>query len=139
MAVMLGIDYGEKRIGLALSDPQEKLARRFLTLKNKGCSSTIKELKKIIETEKVEKIVIGIPVGFSGESEQTRTVKNFISFIEKNINLPLETMNEVLTSRMAQENLIKAGMKNIKEALDQEAARIILQDYLGSKNHYKQE
>lgn len=132
MSITLGIDYGEKRIGLALSDPEEKLARRFFTLGN--TSKAVSDLREIIEKEKVEKIVIGLPLGFHGESGQTRTVEGFISILRKEVCIPVETMNEVLTSKMAEDNLLKAGIKNVKEILDQEAARIILQDYLNVKN-----
>lgn len=131
MSIILGIDYGDRRIGLALSDPQEKLARRFLTLQNSP--EALEEIEKIIEKEKVEKIVVGIPRGFKGESEQTEKVRNFISVLKRKIGIPIEEMNEILTSKMAQENLIKSEVKNIKELIDQEAARIILQDYLDSQ------
>lgn len=132
MSIILGIDYGEKRIGLALSDPEEKLARRFFTLANS--SGAVSDLREIIKKEKVERVVIGLPLGFHGESGQTRTVENFMDLLREKIDVPLETMNEVLTSKMAEDNLLKAGVRNIKEVLDQEAARIILQDYLDIKN-----
>jgi putative Holliday junction resolvase len=135
MSIILGIDYGDKRIGLALSDPEERLARRFITLIN--TTEVISDLEKIITDEKVEKIIIGLPVGFNGESEQTRKVERFIEDFQKNIKIPVIKANEVLTSKMAQENLIKAGVKDIKEILDQEAARIILQDYLDVQSRGK--
>ncbi|MFA7169583.1 MAG: Holliday junction resolvase RuvX [Candidatus Paceibacterota bacterium] len=130
MGVFLGIDYGDTRIGLALSDPEKKLARRFFTLQNENKIKTIKRLKDIIESEGVMKIIIGIPLGFSGKNEQTRKVETFISSLQEEIKIPIETINEVLTSKMAEKNLINSGVRNIKEVLDQEAARIILQDYL---------
>jgi putative Holliday junction resolvase len=128
MSIILGIDYGGKRIGLALSDPEEKLARRFITLINS--SEVISDLEKIIAGEKVEKVVVGLPVGFSGESEQTRKVEGFIGILRESIKIPVVKVNEVLTSKMAEENLRNVGVRDIKEVLDQEAARIILQDYL---------
>lgn len=130
MSIILGIDYGDKRIGLALSDPERKLARRFLTLKNYGNSALLAELESIIKKENIEKIVIGIPIGFNGASEQTQKVREFADLLKNETKLPLGEMNEIMTSRIAEENLRKAGNKNIKEILDQEAARIILQDYL---------
>lgn len=125
---LLGIDYGGKRIGLALSDPQGNLARRFLTLRNN--TGAIDELLRIAEENGVEGFVVGLPMGFRGESDQTRVVEVFVDELKKRTGLPVMTMNEILTSKMAQENLIAAGTKGIKEVLDQEAARIILQDYL---------
>lgn len=130
MSIILGIDYGDKRIGLALSDPEEKLARRFMTLKNDSREKIIEDLRSTVERENIEKIVIGTPIGFRGESEQTRRVDEFIKLIQEEIELPIAKMNEMLTSKMAEENLRMNGVKDIKAVLDQEAARIILQDYL---------
>lgn len=130
MGIMLGIDYGEKRIGLALSDPEAKLARRFMTLENVGQEHAIKALADIVVREKVGGVVVGLPMGFGGESDQTRAVRGFIEELRSGIKIPVDTMNEALTSKMAMENLHAAGVKDIKAVLDQEAARIILQDYL---------
>jgi len=137
MSIILGIDYGDKRIGLALSDPEEKLAHRFFTLINSP--EVISDLGKIIRDEKVEKIAIGLPVGFGGRNDQTRKVEKFISIFQENIKIPMIKVNEVLTSRMAEANLRQNGVKNIKEILDQEAARIILQDYLDFRMNYNTE
>ena len=129
---ILSVDYGDKRIGLAISDENEKLASRFLTLENKSQEKSITEIKKIILEKNIQKIIIGIPVGLKGESVQTQDIKEFSAKISKNIKIPIMEMNEVFTSKMAKENLLKAGVKNkkLKEIIDQEAARIILQDYL---------
>ena len=127
---ILGVDYGEKRIGLAVSDESETLASRFLTLKNKSLKNSAEEIKKIISEENIKKIVVGVPVGFKGESGQTKTVRKFIGELKKNINAPIMEVNEIFTSKMAEENLIKAGVKDIKKVIDQEAARIILESYL---------
>jgi len=128
MSILLGIDYGDKRIGLALSDPEGTLARRLLTLENDG--QAVQRLGELIREHGVEGIVMGIPLGFSGASEQTAKVEAFIGRLEQALELPIARMNEILTSKMAQENLQGAGVKDIKAVLDQEAARIILQDYL---------
>ena len=130
MGILLGIDYGDKRIGLAVSDPDKKLARRHSTLPNN--QKTIETLKEIIREEGVEAIVLGIPVGFRGESAQTKKVEDFAAILEKELSIPIKRMNEIFTSKMAEENLTSSGTKNIKEILDQEAARIILQDYMNS-------
>ena len=129
---ILSIDHGDKRIGLAISDENEKLASRFLTLENKSQKKSIAEIKKVILEKNIQKIVIGIPIGFKGESAQTRNIKEFSAKLNENIEIPIIEINEVFTSKMAEENLLQAGVKSrdIKEFVDQEAARIILQDYL---------
>lgn len=127
---ILGIDYGDKKIGLAISDETGKLASRFLTLGNKSLEGLAEAIKKIISEKNIEKIIVGVPVGFRGASDQTKKTRKFAAELKKHIKIPLIESNEVFTSKMAEENLRKAGAKNIKEIVDQEAARIILQDYL---------
>ncbi len=129
---VLGIDYGDRRIGLAISDREEKLASRFLTVENRTLKKSIETIKNIIAKENIEKIIIGLPVGLKTESEQTAKTRLFIKKLKQKINLPIIEANEVFTSKMAEENLFNAGVKReeIKSIIDQEAARIILQDYL---------
>ena len=86
---ILSIDYGEKRIGLAVCDKKEVLASRFLTLENKSLEKSIEEIKKIILEENIKKIVVGIPIGFKNKSEQTRIIEKFISKLKKNVNIPI--------------------------------------------------
>ena len=132
---ILSIDHGDKRIGLAISDENEKLASRFLTLENRSQKKSIAEIKKIILKKNIQKIVIGIPIGLRGESAQTKNIREFSAELSENISIPIIEINEVFTSKMAEENLLQSGVKgkNIKEIIDQEAARIILQDYLDQK------
>ena len=132
---ILGIDYGDRKIGLAISDENQHLASRLLTLENRSIGNTIEDIKEIIREKEIEKIIIGIPVGLKAESEQGKKTKKFINDLLEKINITVETMNEVFTSKMAEENLLNAGIKreNFREVIDQEAARIILQDHLDSK------
>jgi len=131
---ILSVDYGEKRIGLAVCDKKEVLASRFLTLENKSLEKSIKEIKKIILEENVKKIVVGIPIGFKNKSEQTKIIEKFIGKLEKNISIPIIKINEIFTSKMAKKNLREAGVKDVKKVIDQEAARIILESYLEKGN-----
>ena len=131
---ILSIDYGEKRIGLAVCDKKEVLASRFLTLENKSLEKSIEEIKKIILEENIKKIVVGIPIGFKNKSEQTKIIEKFIGKLEKNISIPIIKINEIFTSKMAKKNLREAGVKDVKKVIDQEAARIILESYLEKGN-----
>ena len=132
---ILSIDHGDKKTGLAISDENEKLASRFLTVENKSADNLIKEIKKIVLENNIQKIILGIPIGFKGESAQTLNIKEFSAKLNENIEISLIEVNEIFTSKMAEENLRKAGVKGeeIKKTIDQEAARIILQDYLNKK------
>jgi len=129
---IISIDYGDKRIGLAVSDESGKLANRFKTIENKGLDNVIVEIKNILHDERIEKIVIGVPIGLKAESEQTRKTNNFIALLRKEADIPIDCINEMYTSKMAEKNLFDAGKRGqeVKELVDQEAARIILQEYL---------
>ncbi len=133
---ILSIDYGDKRIGLAISDKEKKLASRFLTVKNKSIKDSVLKISKIASDEKAEKIIIGLPIGLKSKSEQTQKTRNFINRLRKELSIPIIEINEVFTSKMAEKNLRDAGVKGkkLKDIIDQEAARIILQEYLDGLN-----
>lgn len=129
---IIAIDYGDKRIGIAISDEEGRIARRFKTLENKGRDWTVVEIENITRDENVRRIVIGIPVGLKNDTHQTETVKLFIKALTEKIKIPVFSVNEVYTTKMAEKNLLDKGMKSkdIRRVVDQEAARIILQEYL---------
>ncbi len=85
----LGIDYGEKNIGLALADDELKIARPFCIVNN------LKQIQKIIKQEKINKIIIGLPKGFKQETEQTKKTREFA----KNFS-NFEFIDERLTSKI---------------------------------------
>lgn len=114
----LGIDYGKKRIGLALSDPGGLIAFPHGTVKNLG------EVLRVIEKEDVESIIIGMPVSFrSRVSYQAQEVKAFAASLRKRVELPIAFENEVLTTKLARQHT-EPGKA------DAAAAAIILQSYL---------
>ena len=125
----LGIDYGEKRIGIALSDPEGRIAFPRKVIFNRSVKQALADIKKVLEDEKVSRVVIGLPVGLSGrETGETQKVRAFGEALKKEIVLPVEFENEMLTSRMAE----RAGIK--KEHVDESAAALILQSYLDKQN-----
>jgi putative holliday junction resolvase len=119
---ILGIDYGSKRVGLAISDESQTLARELTILSPKEFRQQIAEL---VANEGIERIVIGLPLNMSGEETQTtRNVQEFSDELQQKLSIPIEFMDERLSSVMA-ENL-PGGRKNV----DSLAAQIILQNYL---------
>lgn len=114
---ILGIDYGTKYIGLAIADEQIKIAHPYLVIESKIQNFILAELKKIIEKEKITKIVVGRPIGLSGNiSEQTKITDEFINFLKNNLSISVENFDERFTSKMT-------------EGEHSGAAAIILQDY----------
>jgi putative Holliday junction resolvase len=119
---VLGIDYGEKRIGLAISDESQTFARELDILSPK---EFWKQIKSVIDQNQISKIVLGWPLNMSGEeTEKTREISNFKFQISKKTQLPVEVIDERLTSKMAE--TIAGTNKNI----DSLAAQILLQNYL---------
>ena len=136
MARILGIDYGERRIGLALSDPTGIIARPLLTLDQKEDSDWNSTLLAICREQEVGSIVVGYPLNMKGEkSPQTDKVDQFILLLKKITPLPVHTYDERLTSVAAKRELVRQGIKtgHDKGAVDQTAAALLLQDYLDAK------
>lgn len=122
MSKVLGIDYGEIRIGLAISDETETFARELDILSPKDFWSKIKTL---ILKEEVQKLVLGWPLNMEGaETQKTKEVGKFILQLEKETGLNVEKMDERLSSQMA--GHLPGGKKNV----DSLAAQILLQNYL---------
>lgn len=116
----LGIDYGEKRLGLAKGDDHLKIATPFKTIENGP--GALNELADIVKTEVIEKIIVGVPISFDGaKNDFAARVVEFAEDLEARIGLPVETVNEVFSSKIAGENSIK---------VDESSAALILQTYL---------
>ena len=102
MGRILGIDYGDSRIGLALSDPTKVIASPFQTLHNKGLSTLIKELEDLIIEKDIECFVIGLPIGLDGnDTKQTKKVRDFVVAIKETVNVPIYFQDERLSSQSA--------------------------------------
>ena len=100
---ILGIDYGERRVGLALSDPLNIFAKPFLTIDRKLSLDLFEEIKRVIQDNSVNKIVIGIPLNMKGmDSKQTIIVREFIKVLETKIKLPIHLQDERLSSKSAE-------------------------------------
>ena len=119
---ILGIDYGEKRIGLAISDETLTLARE---LDIRSPKEFWNKLPQTISENEITKIVIGWPLNMSGgATKKTREVGSFKLKVETKTGLPVNTIDERLSSQMAEH------LKGNKKDLDSLAAQILLQNYL---------
>ena len=128
---LLGIDFGSKYIGLALSDPSKSLARPFKTIP--GNNKPLEEIKKICQEEEVEKIILGLPKSMDGSiGPQGEKTLKFKKELEDFLAIPIELEDERLTSKLASD-LLKDEKKKIKESkaeLNKLAAQLILESYL---------
>lgn len=125
----LGIDYGKKRLGLALSDEEGGIAFPLSQLSAPGFQLAAKRIKEVIAKNNVEKIVVGVPVTFGGkESAQTVEARSFGKKLADTVQLPVEFENEMLTTKMA----LQGGVA--KNRVDAASAAILLQSYLDKMN-----
>ena len=130
---ILGIDYGDVRVGLALSDLTCTIAQPFKTLKYDDINHLLDQLSHIIQDNNIKKIVVGIPYNMKGkDTKQTTKVREFIVILEEKLGFKIHLVDERLTSSEAEKFMhqmnIKTGFN--KDKIDKIAASIILQEYL---------
>ena len=136
MGRILAIDYGQKRVGLAVTDPLKIIATGLTTVHSKDIFSY---LELYLSKENVEKIVVGYPVNLKNEGAQSlQFINPFIKkLIKKFPNTEIDTYDERFTSKMAQAAMIEGGLKKKdrqnKALTDKISAVIILQSYLEFK------
>jgi len=127
--MILGIDYGIRKIGLALGDEETKIATPWRVIENKSRASVLQELHRAIADYHITRIVVGEPLSSSSErTPQTELTEKFVFFLRKNFSFPVETEDEFFTSKEAKTIMRETGQK--KHIVDAHAAAIILQAYL---------
>jgi putative Holliday junction resolvase len=134
---LLGIDYGMKHIGIALSDPQEIMAIPLDTIMVRPDGSHIKAIHKIVDSYQVEKVVVGLPFNMDGSlGAAGDEVIRWGKHLEEALGLPVVFWDERLTTSEAHEILInlKVKGKRRKHIVDKIAASIILKGYIDSEH-----
>lgn len=142
MSRILGLDWGEKRVGLALSDPLGIIATGLTTVEKKEGFDLIGYLKELISEQEIAKIILGFPKNMDGSvGPKAEEVLAFKESLEKEINIPVILWDERLTTLSAQRSLREAEvkLKKGKKFLDKIAAVLILQNYLDHAQNKKME
>lgn len=131
MGKLLGIDYGDKRIGMATSDENQDYIFPNETIENS--SKVIEEIVDIIKKENIEKVIVGYPVNMKGEENaQSDKIKFFTKILKEKIKISVELEDERLTSQLAKRLLMTVpGGKKKKGNVDRQAAVLILESYIG--------
>jgi len=135
---ILAIDYGQKRVGLAVTDPLQMIATRLETI---AAHEIWTFLKAYFAKENVEKVIVGYPMQMNNQpSQAVQYVNPFLKKFQKDFpDMPLEQVDERFTSKMAFQTMIDAGLKKKdrqnKGTVDGVSATIILQSYLERKNY----
>jgi len=130
---ILGIDYGEKRVGLAISSPVGFIAQGLPTIERIDGADYLEELAGVIEEKKVDEIVVGFPKNMNGTiGEKAEEVLALVEALKSKFNLPVHTVDERLTTVRAHRAMTgaKISKKGKKKMVDMIAAQFILQAYL---------
>jgi putative Holliday junction resolvase len=130
MGRVLGIDYGTKRVGLALSDTTQKLATPLMVCERQDA---VESIGSIMAENDVESIVVGMPTSLSGEEGiAAQNAKKFVDELKQQLAVPVMVEDERFTTVIAERAMIGAGerRKNRRNKIDSVAAAIILQGYL---------
>lgn len=134
---ILGIDYGTKRTGLAISNDKETMALPHSVIETEDPSEKLSAISDIARSENIGKIVIGIPYKYDGSlGERAKTVLEFAEALKKELSLSVETYDERLSSVEAAERLreLNLNRKNKRKRINAVAAQLILQGYLDSSD-----
>ena len=131
----MGIDLGQKTIGIALSDELGLTAQPYRTLRRKGEAGDLRGIREIAEAHRVSSVIVGLPKNMDGTlGGQARRVMAFAEKIEAALDLPVVHQDERLSTAAAERILIQADVSRAKRRkhVDKLAAAVILQSYLDS-------
>ena len=131
--ILLGLDIGTVRIGVAKSDPLGMIASPFEVISATDKSAVIKRLKDIVADERVDKIIVGLPKRMDGTIAQAAEgVLAWVDCLKANVSIPVLTHDERLSTKAAERALLEGDVsrKKRKQHIDKVAAVVILQGYL---------
>ncbi len=133
---ILGIDYGEKRIGLAISDPLGLTAQGLPTIERVNAEDYLQKLADVIKEKGVGRIIVGLPKSMNNTiGKKAEEVLEFVEVLKSNLNLPVITVDERLTTVRAYKVMsdTKMSLRKKQKKVDMISAQFILQSYLDRK------
>jgi putative Holliday junction resolvase len=133
----MGLDIGEKRIGVALSDSLRIMAGALTVVERVTNDAALKQIIDLARENEVERIVVGMPRSLDGSlGKQAQAVQSFVDLLKRRTDIPVVTWDERLSTVAAERTLLEVGMKRDKrkKRRDSLAAAIILQGYLDRAN-----
>ena len=133
---ILGLDVGERRIGVALSDPLGLTAQRLTVLTRQNATADLEAIRGFVEQHGVGIIVVGLPLTMRGErGVQARRIEAFVQRLRHRVPVPVQYIDERLTTVQGERALIDMGSsrRRRKQLIDQVAAQLILQQFLDSQ------
>ena len=139
---IMAIDYGVRRIGIAVSDPLRMIAQALPTIQLKGLKQILSALETIINEKQVTEIVVGMPLNLKGEmTAAAQKVEKFMRLLQNQFKLPVHSWDERWTSMAAQRTIWEFGKapSRHKDKVDQISAMLILQTFLDHLNFKNQQ
>ena len=135
---VLALDTGEKRIGVAVSDPLGIIAQGVTVITRKDPETDLNEIKRIVEEYKADSVVIGMPINMDGtKGKSAEKVNEFVEILKGRLSIPVYTYDERLSTKESEKFLISADVsrKKRKQVIDKMAAQLILESYLERLKH----
>ncbi len=133
---IMGLDYGSRTVGVALTDPTGLIAQPLCTLtrdRESKLRKTLQEIEKMVSEYQVERIILGLPFNMDdSEGERAEKTREFREKLAQRVSVPIEFMDERLTTMEAQEILDESGIPRSeqKRVIDQVAAQLILEAFM---------
>ena len=134
---VMALDYGDRRIGVALSDPLGVSAQPLLTIERRSRTDDFERLTGLVREHAVTRVVVGLPLGMDGSrGERVRLTELFMERVRKATGLPVEPWDERLTTVQAERALIESDLsrRRRRSVIDQAAAVILLQSWLDARH-----
>lgn len=134
--VIIALDVGQVRIGVAVSDDLELLASPHSTIRRTSNAAAIAAITRVMDASGAEQVVVGLPISFDGKLHaQAQAVQAFAEKLRARLSVPLVYADETLSTVRAEEQLRAAGVRpeRIRERIDAAAAAVILQEYLDAR------
>lgn len=134
---LMGIDYGDRQIGIAVSDELFLTAQGITTLRNSGDERVLNDIRKLAEEYNVTEVIVGLPKNMNGSiGPRGQLAESFAASLREALSLPVNLWDERLTTMSAQRTLLEADVsrKKRKAVIDKMAAALILQNYMDFKS-----
>lgn len=126
---IIGVDWGARRTGVAITDDTREFVFVRPVINPMPGWGVVEQVAELIKNEKIVGIVIGLPLRMDGtDSDTTKMVREFAESLSGQIDLPICLLDETLSSSSAQESMGRVRVRDIKEKLDSESARVVLEN-----------
>lgn len=139
---ILGLDFGERRLGFSVSDPTGSIAMPLCVVEVRTEAEALKEVYRILEETEADKLVVGLPVNMNGtKGSMAAKVDSFVNRLTQTLSIPVEKWDERLSTSAAERVLIDADMSRARRRAvrDKIAAQMILQGYLDARSEQRRE